>query len=672
MEILALDLFANFASILYVALGLGLVIFFHELGHFAVAKWCDVNVERFSIGFGPIIWRYKRGETEYALSAIPFGGYVKMLGQDDMDPSQMSSEEIAADPRSYSAKTVRQRMAIISAGVIMNIITAMMFFAIAFKFGYNTSPPTVGHVVTAMPAFEQGVQRGYRIKQINDREIRTFSDILRATALSSGPLNISGVDGNDQPFSLVIAPNKDDRKGDTRPRIGIAPSLSPKIWRHETMQKFVYERGRPAGNASPELQNGDLITRVNGRDIESFVDLVKAMSDFRSEEVILTVQRTAEKKSEEAKTVTVTLKPQPYRETGLRLEIGKIVAVAKGSPADKAGIRMGDKITQVIAGGQARQLATDIDPLRLPEELRKLAGEEIEIEVKREGAGGGSETITLKLTPQDKTNWLPSGIMPTEPTAADSIGVAYSVLPQVIQVIPDSPADKAGIQSNDKIESVLLTFPDDYELESQQTKEIKIEFDDKLTDWSYIHWVIQVQPLRQIKLTVSRGGEDQRTVDLAPVKSEDWFTASDRGLRLEPANRLLVADNTIEAMQMGINYTHNAALDIYLTLRSLFSGRLSAKELHGPIGIAEVAYKFSQQGLPDLCLFLGLLSVNLAVLNFLPIPVLDGGHMVFLIWEAVTRKKPNARVLMAAQVVGFVFVVSLMVFVLYLDIFVHR
>ena len=119
----------KFLNILSVVLGLGLVIFFHELGHFAVAKWCDVHVERFSIGIGPILWSRQKGETEYALSALPFGGYVKMLGQDDMDPNQMTSSEIAENPRSYSAKTVPQRMAIISAGVIMNVITGFMFFA---------------------------------------------------------------------------------------------------------------------------------------------------------------------------------------------------------------------------------------------------------------------------------------------------------------------------------------------------------------------------------------------------------------------------------------------------------------------------------------------------------------------------------------------------------------
>src|SRR5260221_7327225 len=108
--------FANVLSFLLVALGLGLVIFIHELGHFAVAKWCGVKVERFSIGFGPVLWKVTRGETEYALSAIPFGGYVKMLGQDDADPGQLTDEKIAKDPRSYTAKTVPQRIAIISAG----------------------------------------------------------------------------------------------------------------------------------------------------------------------------------------------------------------------------------------------------------------------------------------------------------------------------------------------------------------------------------------------------------------------------------------------------------------------------------------------------------------------------------------------------------------------------
>lgn len=122
---------------------------------------------------------------------------------------------------------------------------------------------------------------------------------------------------------------------------------------------------------------------------------------------------------------------------------------------------------------------------------------------------------------------------------------------------------------------------------------------------------------------------------------------------------------------MGLNHTKNSMADIYLTLRNLITQNLSVKELHGPIGIAKVAYKVSEKGLADFALFLGFLSINLAVLNFLPIPVLDGGHMVFLIWEGITGKKPSEKVLVVATYIGMFFVLSLMLLVIYLDIFVH-
>ena len=154
-------------NVLIVAAGLGLVIFVHELGHFLVAKWCGVYVERFSIGLMQPIFSKKWGETEYAIGWLPFGGYVKMLGQDDMDPGQMTDEEVSQDPRSYSAKSVPQRMAIISAGVIMNVITAVFFFAIAFGSGIDTTDRVVGSVQVGMPAWEEGVQPGDTLTGIN-------------------------------------------------------------------------------------------------------------------------------------------------------------------------------------------------------------------------------------------------------------------------------------------------------------------------------------------------------------------------------------------------------------------------------------------------------------------------------------------------------------------------
>ena len=101
---------------LEVVFGLGFVIFIHELGHFLLAKWNGVKVEKFSIGFGPTLLGFRRGETEYVLAAIPLGGFVKMLGEGLEEEANKST-----DPRSFTNKSVGARMAIISAGVIMNV-----------------------------------------------------------------------------------------------------------------------------------------------------------------------------------------------------------------------------------------------------------------------------------------------------------------------------------------------------------------------------------------------------------------------------------------------------------------------------------------------------------------------------------------------------------------------
>jgi regulator of sigma E protease len=138
-----------------------------------------------------------------------------------------------------------------------------------------------------------------------------------------------------------------------------------------------------------------------------------------------------------------------------------------------------------------------------------------------------------------------------------------------------------------------------------------------------------------------------------------------------PLHIELKAKTLGDAWDMSTNYTRNSAMNIYMTLRSLVTGRVSPRELRGPIGIAQAAVEVADVGFPQLLLFLGFLSINLAVLNFLPIPVLDGGHMVFLMWEAVLRRRPSEKVMIGATYAGMAFLLSLMAFVLFLDVFVH-
>lgn len=650
---LGLESIINF---MYVALGLGLVIFFHELGHFAVAKWCDVYVERFSIGFGPVIWSFKRGETEYALSAVPFGGYVKMLGQDDIDPSQLSSEEIAQDPRSYSAKSVPQRMAIISAGVIMNIITGLMFFAIAFNFGVDSPPSVLGAVNAESPAWIAGMRTGDRIEELNGKPISEWGDIKLGVALSSGDVTVKGVHNDGTPFDFSITP---DESGTVRV-LGVG---QPQGLRLVTPQ---LESDKPtfAGMSADEagFKPGDLIRQVEDVELTTFADMQDLLARRRAETLTFYVEREGEQDL-----VPLKVGANPFRTLGLRMDIGPVSAIVNDSPAAKSGLQVGDKITQI----DGREVGKTINPLRVPDVLADLAGTEIEIEVLRQDDSGGRTRKTILITPEDRPGWIERPSNVDIPLSAPAIGIAFNVIPLVLEVADDSAARKEGIEVGQSIRKFEL-LPEPGTESNESDRKIEAEFSEETHNWAFAFWMMQKFPERRIRLTVG-GSAGERVVEFEPESlqaSTDWFLPT-RGIALEILMAERKADNFWHATQMGVSHTENTIVQIYLTLRSLIRGDVSPKELHGPVGIATVAYQVAEQGLAKLMLFLGFLSINLAVLNFLPIPVLDGGHMVFLTWEAVTRKRPSERVLVAATYAGMMFVLSLMVFVLYLDIFVH-
>src|SRR3954470_23790174 len=199
-------------SILLLVFGFGFVIFWHELGHFLAAKWVGIRVEQFAVGFGQAILAWRKGigfrvgttqreydkrlkdyvetkeahlqlkeratwtheqlahaanelglgETEYRLNWIPLGGYVKMLGQDDLNPTAQSE-----DPRAYNRKSIRARMLVVSAGVIMNVILAAIFFMIVFLMGFNVQPSMVGMIQTNSPAQQAGLAVGDRVRYLD-------------------------------------------------------------------------------------------------------------------------------------------------------------------------------------------------------------------------------------------------------------------------------------------------------------------------------------------------------------------------------------------------------------------------------------------------------------------------------------------------------------------------
>lgn len=185
---------------------LGILVFIHELGHFLVAKWCGVGVLKFSLGFGPAICKFKKGETEYQISIIPLGGFVRMLG--DMPDPITGEEEADAKVRSESEeeshlenrknwfihKTALQKSAIVFAGPFFNFILTIVviFFCVAI-YGEKLPnlSPAIGSIIEDSPAQRSGLQKGDLVKSINEKEIKTWPELQETIYQGSGePLNL--------------------------------------------------------------------------------------------------------------------------------------------------------------------------------------------------------------------------------------------------------------------------------------------------------------------------------------------------------------------------------------------------------------------------------------------------------------------------------------------------
>lgn len=176
---------------IYAAIVLGVLIFVHELGHFLVAKWSGVMVEKFSIGFGPAILSRKKGETEYCLAAIPFGGYVKMLGEDSLEDVPLDQHS-----RTFLSQPLFKRFLIVAAGPFMNFLLAViLFFVVFICAGISHLSTEIGEVQPGSSAEVAGLKQGDIIVEINGKKVRQWEELAET---------ISKWKPGDPPLSLTV------------------------------------------------------------------------------------------------------------------------------------------------------------------------------------------------------------------------------------------------------------------------------------------------------------------------------------------------------------------------------------------------------------------------------------------------------------------------------------
>ncbi|MCE9531958.1 MAG: RIP metalloprotease RseP [Planctomycetes bacterium] len=710
--------YLNVVDVIKVAIGLGLVIFIHELGHFLAAKWCDVHVETFSIGFGKPLpgCKFKYGETTYKIGWIPLGGYVKMIGEGE----NADTEEAEEDPRSFKNKPVGQRMIIISAGVIMNIILACICFIIVYSHGVDEKPPILGWVEAGSPAWQEGLHSEAVLTELNGNKSPVYDDIRPDVMGSSKGEKIRFVyrdSPKSEPIIADVEPGKDSEA--LFPVVGVGPAAQLTLAKSRRGDLKPYRAGSPASKATPPFQGGDRIIACSDDPNDwkkvtplppdqrnaaagrlDFFEFQRRENLMRGQKMIIRVQRGDQSED-------ITVDPAYHAVFGMRMAMGRVAAVRKNFPAAQAKVvspagegdglqprkvdakeNSGDRIIEVEvvdnenkkirwSAGQPEGAVPEgvivkpLDPMKLPFELeswaeKKTDNRKVLITVLRptgrKEEKNETKRVTLELEWNESARYAREYLTtPNSPLSIPCLGLAYFVDAVVEAVDDGSPAAAAKMQKGDLIKEVRWKYKNTKgEFKQSRWQEIKSN------QWAYVMNELQTAEIPEIDLKIERG-DGVIEVTLKAEEDKTW-PISDRGLSFTFDTRQQKATDLADALGLGIHRTIRTVRMIYLNLYAMVFGRVSAWTMSGPLTIADVSYKIAGEDLWQFILFIGMINVNLAIINFLPIPVLDGGHMVFMIYEKIRGKPAPESVLAAAMYTGLFLILALMCFVLFLDV----
>lgn len=280
------------------AILLGVMILVHELGHFWAAISVGIKVETFSIGFGSRLFGFKRGETDFRVSAIPLGGYVRMLGEQPGD-------EKSSDPRSFQAKTRWQRAIVIIAGPLMNVILAIAIVAGLYMHGVQTeveqSKAVVSSVTPGSPAAQAGLQAGDKIVNFDGQANPSWPDVVMKTAMNAHHSLPVVIDRHGQKLTFTITPNMDPKEG-----------LGNAGW-NGGVQVAEIVKNMPAAAAG--LRPGDSFIKVNNEPVSSPETVRSAIMKSAGKPVTFIIARSGQFQD-------VAVTPQPTNEPKVPYQIG--------------------------------------------------------------------------------------------------------------------------------------------------------------------------------------------------------------------------------------------------------------------------------------------------------------------------------------------------------------
>lgn len=714
----------TFANFLVIALGFGLIIFIHELGHFLAAKWAGIRVLAFSIGFGQVACSYRKGmgfrlgssereyfkmlnaeaagattvegtrnllpeisPTEYRLSWLPLGGYVKMLGQEDLNPDAVSDE-----PDSYQNCSVFKRMVVISAGVIFNVISAAILFVIVFNAGLRVFPSQLGYIAPDGPAAMAtpvnredvgvGLQRGDIVTEINGKMMYSFEHILPEIAMSRKGAPVSIVverDGVDGPIVYEATPVKNPMNGLLGIQVDPPISTQSMIAESDDQRRQVRMLAGSAGIAG--FESGDTLLRIGDQPVTSPLDLIDAAERSQGNAFSITLQRDGA--SEVVSQVT------PVREVqsgaiavddglgGIEHVLGLhgvMMVNPYASPEDtKQGLMPGDIFARI---GNTEFPRMD-EGIAL---VQRNAGDTLEIEVLRGDRGSGFERVRLEVEvsrdgrigfyPTMSTGFAPIVHKPIRIAEFDAL--RYATDTEYDPTPVNTPAHEIIDYAGSRILSVagadITNLREIVGIIVRETSEAFESGEETFSVPITIELPLPVQPDGSIP-TTSKQWELSRA-DIEQLRELGWALPNGTAIAqlFQPYQVLDRSPSPFAAIERGIAESRRVMMQTYLTFLRLFQGSVEVRHLKGPVGIAHLGTQIASQGLIWVLFFMALISINLAVINFLPIPIVDGGQFLMLCYEWIRGRPVPIVVQNVATLAGLVLIGMMFLYVTFNDI----
>lgn len=642
------------SSLIYIVLavfGLGILIFVHELGHYYMARRVGMRVETFSIFMGKPIYSWLRDGVKWQIGWLPFGGYVKIAGQDTSDDSKDPYE--VAD--GFFGKSPWDRIKVALAGPLVNILLAFLIFAGIWAMGgreknFAEFTHKIGWVDPESELYRSGVRPGDEVISYNENMFQGARDHLYVAMTSSGDIDVKGnkvdyVTFHKKPFEYKIKsyPHPEAlQKG-----IKTTGIISPASY-------LIYDRVK--GNENPlfegspmqqsGIQYGDRIVWVDGDLVFSGTQLSHLLNDDR---VLLTIYRNGNRMLVRVPRVLVQelrLDPQfkeeltdwQYEAELNNVKLQKLYAIPYNLTHDG------------VVENELKFIEKDKEKTVFPENL--FAANESKLLPR-------DKIIAVDGTPVKTAYALFANLQKRK------VNIIVERNPELTEEISWQTSDTAfdkDVNWND-ISAIASTIgtghilqkAGNYVLLNPVVPKTRIDF--------------ELSPEKQAKLTTEL--LEQRK-EIEAIEDPEKRAHALNILKMQETQLLLgipnMQDRKVNYHPGPITQFKNVFVEIWNTLVALVTGSLSPKWLSGPIGIVHVVHDNWALGIKEAMFWLGAISLNLGVLNLLPIPVLDGGTILLSLFEMVTGRRLHPKTLEKVILPFAVLLIIFFVFITYQDI----